>query len=115
MTSGEALANTIGRESTEGSSVPKATVWRMATPNSRSRKADAAASYQCTECGTQYAKWVGRCGECQTWGSVEERGAAKSAPKTVATMPTQKARPIGEVAVDDAAAVPTGVGELDRV
>ena len=87
----------------------------MPTANSRARKPDSAASYQCTECGTQYAKWVGRCGECQTWGSVEERGAAKSAPKTVATMPTQKARPIGEVAVDDAAVVPTGVGELDRV
>jgi DNA repair protein RadA/Sms len=87
----------------------------MAVNNTRARKPDASAAYHCTECGTQFAKWVGRCSECSTWGSVEERGAAKSAPKTVASVPTQQARPIGEVLVDDAAAVPTGVGELDRV
>ena len=86
-----------------------------ASNNTRTRKADASAAYHCTECGTQFAKWVGRCSECQVWGSVEERGAAKSAPKTVASVPTQQARPIGEVDVDDAAAVPTGIGELDRV
>ena len=29
----------------------------------------------CTECGWTSVRWVGRCGECQTWGSVAERGA----------------------------------------
>jgi DNA repair protein RadA/Sms len=92
-----------------------ATTLPSKTSSTRSRKPDAASAYQCTECGTQFAKWIGRCSECQTWGSVEERGAAKSAPKTVASMPAQAARPIGEVDVQDAAAVPTGIGELDRV
>src|SRR5882672_10674549 len=87
----------------------------MAANNTRTLKPNAAAAYHCTECGTEFAKWIGRCSECQTWGSVEERGAAKSAPRTVASMPSQQARPIGEVDVDDAAAVPTGIGELDRV
>lgn len=31
--------------------------------------------YRCGECGWQTAKWVGRCGECQTWGTVEEESA----------------------------------------
>ena len=33
-------------------------------------------AYVCTECGWQTTKWVGRCGECQQWGTVEERAAA---------------------------------------
>jgi DNA repair protein RadA/Sms len=70
-------------------------------------------SYRCVECGWTSLKWVGRCGECQTWGSVEELGLARQA---VAAGPvTEPARPIGEVDAQVAAARPTGVGELDRV
>ena len=29
--------------------------------------------YRCAECGWEATKWVGRCGECQAWGTVEER------------------------------------------
>ena len=28
--------------------------------------------FRCTECGWQSAKWTGRCGECQAWGTVQE-------------------------------------------
>jgi len=31
-------------------------------------------AFRCTECGWQTAKWVGRCGECEAWGTVEEAG-----------------------------------------
>lgn len=34
--------------------------------------AKAHVNYRCTECGWTAAKWVGRCGECQAWGTVEE-------------------------------------------
>ena len=30
------------------------------------------ATFRCAECGWTTAKWVGRCGECQAWGTVEE-------------------------------------------
>jgi len=33
-------------------------------------------AYRCGQCGWTSAKWVGRCGECQAWGSVDEVGAA---------------------------------------
>lgn len=70
--------------------------------------------FRCTECGWTTTKWVGRCGECQAWGTVEEAGAvkARTTPTAVGASP---AVPIGSVDVATAHAVPTGVGELDRV
>lgn len=70
--------------------------------------------YRCTECGWQTAKWVGRCGECQTWGTVEEVGAPKLRTVTAGTV-TSAAVPIGQVDLTRAQARPTGVDELDRV
>lgn len=73
-------------------------------------------AYRCTECGWTTAKWVGRCGECQSWGTVAEDGPAAAGPRTVAVTPVRSAaRPIAEIDVDSARATPTGVAELDRV
>ncbi|MBY8850747.1 DNA repair protein RadA, partial [Saccharothrix sp. MB29] len=71
-------------------------------------------TYRCAECGHEVAKWVGRCPECQAWGTVEERGAPAPA-RFLAGTPSSAARPIAQVDVESARAVPTGVGELDRV
>nr|BFE46820.1 hypothetical protein GCM10017745_02470 [Saccharothrix mutabilis subsp. capreolus] len=74
------------------------------------------ASYRCAECGHEVAKWVGRCPECQAWGTVEERGVSRSAlARVVAGAPSAPARPIGEVDIESARARKTGVAELDRV
>lgn len=59
-------------------------------------------------------KWVGRCGECQSWGTVEEIGPPRTAPATRGPV-TAKALPIAQVRAESAARQPTGVGELDRV
>jgi DNA repair protein RadA/Sms len=72
------------------------------------------APYRCTDCGWTAAKWVGRCGECQAWGTVEEVGAVRA--RTTATSPTRNpAVPIGSVEIEAAHAVPSGIDELDRV
>lgn len=72
-------------------------------------------AYRCTECGWQTAKWVGRCGECQTWGTVSEAGSA-TPPRVVSAGPvTSPARPIGQVDVRSAQTRATGMDELDRV
>ena len=71
-------------------------------------------SFQCTECGWTTARWVGRCGECQAWGSVVERGAPKLAKVTAAT-PSRSAQRISQVPTDDARRKRTGIEELDRV
>jgi DNA repair protein RadA/Sms len=80
------------------------------------------AGYHCTECGWQSAKWSGRCGECQAWGTVQERGASRAAWGTVRTVShrgtaavSTPAMPIGQVDATDAAARATGLDELDRV
>ena len=69
--------------------------------------------YRCAECGWETGKWVGRCGECQAWGSVAEAGAptmrAASGPVTTPAVP------IGQVTVSESAFRGTGVPELDRV
>ncbi len=70
--------------------------------------------YRCAECGWVTGKWVGRCGECQAWGSVEEVGAP-TVRTTRAAAVTTPARPIDQVDVETARAVPTRVDELDRV
>ncbi|RSM41604.1 DNA repair protein RadA [Amycolatopsis balhimycina DSM 5908] len=74
-------------------------------------------TYRCGSCGHEAAKWLGRCPECQEWGSFEERGApARPAIQRVAAgAPSAPARPIGEVDVEAARARRTGVSELDRV
>ncbi|KAA2262361.1 DNA repair protein RadA [Solihabitans fulvus] len=73
-------------------------------------------SYRCAECGHEVAKWVGRCPECQAWGSVEESAPSRPTLGTVAAgAPSSPARPIAEVDIESARAQSTGVDELDRV
>jgi DNA repair protein RadA/Sms len=71
--------------------------------------------YACAECGWTTPKWVGRCGECQAWGTVDVAGGARPSGRTTAGPVASPARPITEVAIDGARSVPSGIGELDRV
>ncbi|WP_028280541.1 DNA repair protein RadA [Arthrobacter sp. H5] len=86
----------------------------MATKTSRSARAQAPA-YRCGECGWTTAKWVGRCGECQAWGTVEETSTAGAPRTTAATTVALPAQRIADVDATTAAYQPTEVGELDRV
>lgn len=72
-------------------------------------------SYQCTECGWTTAKWVGRCGECQAWGSVAEVASATPEQRQQAAPVTQAAVPISAVSAEHAVHHSSGVAELDRV
>ncbi|QBE49462.1 DNA repair protein RadA [Leucobacter triazinivorans] len=75
--------------------------------------------YTCSECGWQTSKWVGRCGECQQWGTVEERAQAGASlartTRAIAPVSGREARPITELHGDAVRHRPTGIGELDRV
>jgi DNA repair protein RadA/Sms len=70
--------------------------------------------YRCTECGWTTARWLGRCGQCQAWGTVIEQDTAP-AGITRSRSVTATARPIAEVESEAATVWPTGVDELDRV
>ena len=68
-------------------------------------------TFRCSECGWETAKWVGRCGECQAWGSVTELAAPTT--RAAATPVSRPAVPIGQVSVEESAFRSSGVPELD--
>ena len=74
--------------------------------------------FRCTECGWTSIRWVGRCGECQAWGTVvdaaEATGVIRSM-KAVRVTDERAARPITEIGAEDVAHWPSGIGEFDRV
>lgn len=75
-------------------------------------------AFVCTECGWTTAKWVGRCGECQQWGTVQEQGAQTGILQrvtAVAPASDRVARPITQITTTDAPRRTSGVAEFDRV
>lgn len=77
--------------------------------------------YECSTCGDQAPKWVGRCGGCGNWNTLVESVIGGDAPGLTAA-PIEKhvanhrpAVPLGQL--DEHACVPfaTGIEEFDRV
>ncbi len=79
----------------------------------------ASPGYTCTECGWVTVKWVGRCGECQAWGTVLESGVKSGIEARVVKVTigeANAARPITEIPASGVLShVPTQIGEFDRV
>ncbi|WKD58140.1 hypothetical protein CAPI_08065 [Corynebacterium capitovis DSM 44611] len=78
--------------------------------------------HTCSECGYSSPKWLGRCPECGSWGTLQEETpltAAAPAPpgatRLVALTPASPASPITEVDAAAGRTMPSGIGELDRV
>src|SRR5690348_4500012 len=71
------------------------------------------ATFRCDECGNEVTKWLGRCPECQGWGTITEAGRA-AGQHAAAGPVSAPARPIGQVQAEGAAHRATGVAELDR-
>jgi DNA repair protein RadA/Sms len=71
-------------------------------------------AYRCEDCGLEVGKWVGRCPECQAWGTVLELGA-RPGLTVVAGPVSAAALPIADVPEHGARHRPTGELELDRV
>ncbi|HEY2443969.1 MAG TPA: DNA repair protein RadA [Streptosporangiaceae bacterium] len=82
-------------------------------------KSSTVAAFRCTRCDWRTAKWAGRCGECQAWGTMEEStvpGLARTGLRTVDAGPVSTpAVPIGQVDATAARPRRTGLDELDRV
>jgi len=82
----------------------------MATPSAKSRQKT---RYSCLECGTAAPKWSGKCDGCGEWNTIVEEPA--NASPVVMLTPSTPALPITEVSGHDAAPIPTGIAEFDRV
>ena len=79
--------------------------------------AKARSQYRCSECRHVTAKWVGRCLECGTWGSVDEvavLSAVRSATRHRWSPPRPRFRSVPSSRIGTRHC-PTGVDELDRV
>jgi len=83
---------------------------------SRTAARPARPAFVCDACGHQPPKWLGRCPECNEWGSIIESTVTGPAGRVVSSrQPAEPARPIATISAAPARAVPTGVGEFDRV
>ncbi|MEO6116941.1 MAG: DNA repair protein RadA [Pseudolysinimonas sp.] len=77
--------------------------------------ARATSSYACSECGWTSVKWVGRCAECQAWGTVVERGMPTAAVRAGVVPEGRAARPITDLGTESVSHWPSGIAEFDRV
>lgn len=68
---------------------------------------------KCRECGWTTVRWVGRCGECQAWGTIGDSGERPAALRPVA--PATAATPMTRLRPDVAHGRSTGIAEFDRV
>jgi DNA repair protein RadA/Sms len=76
------------------------------------------AQYRCSECHHVAAKWVGRCPDCGTWGTVDEVATVSAlggAGGARSVVPTSPAVPITSIDPGVTRHFHTGISELDRV
>lgn len=73
--------------------------------------------FRCSECQHVTAKWVGRCPDCGTWGTVNEATvlSALGSPVNRAVAPASPAVPISSIDPGTTRHFHTGISELDRV
>jgi DNA repair protein RadA/Sms len=75
-------------------------------------------SFRCAECGWSSIKWVGQCGECQSWNTMVDESDELTSSRSVAPKRIgagRAAQPITEVGAESVAHWPSGIGEFDRV
>ena len=76
-------------------------------------------SYQCSACGYENPRWMGKCPECGAWNTMEEIMAApeEAAPKAYKQRggTGSSARPLKEIETGNQVYISSGLPELDRV
>ncbi len=78
--------------------------------------AKTAKRHRCIDCGSTTARWAGRCPTCGEWNTLVEESQLGPLVRAVdaldlSVMPV----PLSSVDLSEAAAIPTGVAEFDRV
>jgi DNA repair protein RadA/Sms len=76
--------------------------------------------YGCTECGAQFPKWAGQCGDCGAWNSLVEETQAEPAAKRGTRFAgysgdAAAVQTLAEVAGVTELRISTGLEEFDRV
>jgi DNA repair protein RadA/Sms len=74
--------------------------------------------FSCNECGAQFSKWQGQCGECGKWNTITEEIAVKSSanPRAVGYAGAQsKLTRLADVPMQSQNRLGTGTAEFDHV
>ncbi|MBS9766510.1 MAG: DNA repair protein RadA [Flavobacteriaceae bacterium] len=75
-------------------------------------------TFYCQNCGTQHAKWLGKCTNCNEWGTVVEEIISKETQKgwtPAEKKKRQRPMPIQEIEANEQDRIVTSNGELNRV
>lgn len=84
-------------------------------------------AYVCSDCGSDYAKWQGRCDDCGAWNTLAEfRVGSRTAGGSSGTKKAgsrfqgyagslSEVKTLAEIDISELPRLSTGVGELDRV
>ena len=71
--------------------------------------------FACQQCGYQAPRWMGRCPECGSWGTlVEERPAVAGARGGSLRQPSAAPVPVTDIQRPALMRIPTGIAEVDR-
>ncbi len=74
--------------------------------------------HRCTDCGSAFPKWAGRCGSCGAWNTLVEEvetRETRAVSVAMATVRSEPAQPLAKVDTNNGHPVPTGISEFDRV
>ncbi len=72
--------------------------------------------YHCTECGASFARWSGRCPNCEEWDSLEEqKSTSGGAGEPYVDSEPGQAWDLDEIPEDNQSRVMSGSAEFDRV
>ncbi|MBQ7582194.1 MAG: AAA family ATPase, partial [Lachnospiraceae bacterium] len=76
-------------------------------------------AFFCSECGNEFAKWMGQCPACKAWNTLVEEPVSgrKIKPSAGAAIKKNDRSPVtlSEIDVKEQDVIKTGIGELDRV
>ncbi|MCK4540141.1 DNA repair protein RadA [Candidatus Parcubacteria bacterium] len=70
--------------------------------------------YECSKCGAQSSKWIGRCLECGSWGTLSEQ-FVKERNEKQKIISQAEIIDLEKIKSQNLARMATGIGELDRV
>jgi len=79
------------------------------------KKSGSVAVYLCSNCGTDYPKWLGQCPNCNEWGTLSEYNVPKSKRGTKNRIPSEST-PLKDILnKGQTKRIPTRITEIDRV
>lgn len=71
-------------------------------------------AFVCSDCGADYVKWQGQCGSCAAWNTLSQLSVDSVQRQGYAGELTPKSL-LGDVSVEHASRISSGLAELDRV